>query len=118
MNKEKLVSLTAKDFKWEYITGSGAGGQNRNRRHNTVRVTHEASKAVGFSGDERSQLQNKKKAFIRLSNTKEFKAWLKIESARAMGNLIDIDKKVDEEMKNIKVETRENGKWENEKKES
>jgi len=34
--KEKLVRLTAKDFRWDYFNGSGAGGQNRNKNKNCV----------------------------------------------------------------------------------
>ncbi len=56
MNKEKLLSLSSKDFKWEYFRASGKGGQNKNKRDTAVRVTHQQSGAQGYSCDQRSQL--------------------------------------------------------------
>jgi len=64
---------------------SGAGGQNRNRRHTAIRVTHPPSGAVGYSADERSQLQNKVAAFTRMAESPAFKTWHRVETARRRG---------------------------------
>lgn len=50
--------------------------------------------------------QNKKIAFQRLVNTDRFKQWHKIETARHLGLLVDVEKQVDEWMKeeNLKIE--------------
>jgi len=110
--KEILFSLTKKDFRWDYFRGSGKGGQKRNKTSSGVRCTHEESGAVGQSDDTRSQGANKITAFKRMLETKKFKNWHKIECARAMGVLKDVEEYVDREMKtNIKVEFKENGRW-------
>lgn len=110
--REKLFSLTKKDFRWDYFRGSGKGGQKRNKTESGVRCTHEESGAVGQSDDTRQQGKNKVIAFKRMTQTKEFKSWLKVESARATGMLKDVDDYVEREMKNnIQVECREDGKW-------
>ena len=110
--REKLVSLTKKDFRWDYFRGSGKGGQKRNKTSSGVRCTHEESGAVGQSDDTRQQGKNKIIAFKRMSQTKEFQSWLKLECARVTGALKEIEEKVEREMKfNTKVEVKENGKW-------
>jgi hypothetical protein len=107
--KQKLLSLTKKDFKVEFYRASGNGGQNRNKRDTACRITHIETGITAISADERSQLQNKRKAFERLCNHPKFKQWLKIESSRAMGLLKtpeQLEKEVNEWMKgeNLKIE--------------
>jgi hypothetical protein len=111
--KEKILSVTASDCRWDYYRGSGSGGQKRNKTSNCVRCTHEPSGAVGKSEDGRSQSQNRRTAFKRMADTNEFQDWLRIESARRMGMLASVDDKVESSMKekNIRVEVTENGKW-------
>lgn len=111
--RERLFSLTKKDFEVQTSRGSGAGGQNRNKRDTKVRIIHKASGAVGESQEERSQEQNKKTALKRLTETKLFKAWL----ARAVHELNTgetVEQRVDRLMNeaNIKVEVKdESNKW-------
>lgn len=75
--KELLFSLNKKDFIVEYYKASGKGGQKRNKCETAVRIKHPASGAVAQCADERSQFQNKKRAFERLVETKEFKNGIK-----------------------------------------
>lgn len=72
--KELLLSVTLKDCDVQTKRGSGKGGQNRNKRDTAVRIVHRASGAVGESQEERSQLQNKKRAFLRMAATPVFQA--------------------------------------------
>jgi protein subunit release factor A len=104
--KHLLFSITKKDFRIDTFRSGGKGGQNQNKRDTGVRIVHLASGAVGESREERSQLQNKKKAFLRLVETKEFKNWHLIEVARRLGNIRDLEREVDEAMKeeNLKIE--------------
>lgn len=112
MNKliRKLIfSLTKKDFQVDYYRGSGAGGQNRNKRDTCVRITHPESGAVGECCEERSQLQNKRTAFRRLVDSPKFQIWHK----KRVGELLiseaerqEIERRVDDWMKeeNLKIE--------------
>ena len=110
--KEILFSVTKKDLILEYFSGTGAGGQHRNKCQNSCRCKHPASGAVGSCQDQRSKIQNTKIAFRRMVQSKEFQDWLKIESARAMGQLSEINDQVDKELtRNIKVEVKEHGRW-------
>ena len=113
MPKTKVLSVTASDCRWDYYRGSGAGGQKRNKTSNCVRCTHIASGAVGKSEDGRSQIHNKRTAFVRMTKTKEFKSWLRVESARACGDIDAMMFEIERSFgKNtIKVEKFKNGRW-------
>lgn len=103
--------MTAKDCKWDYLAASTKGGQGANKRATGVRCTHAASGAVGKSRDERSQLQNKRTAFMRMADDPKFKSWHRMEVAKVLGTWRDIEKVVDEQMKQIKIEVMQNDKW-------
>ena len=82
MARKLLFSITKKDFEITYYSGTGAGGQHRNRHKNCVRLKHIDSGVIVTGANSRSLEQNKKNAFKRLVNHKKFKAWLKIRVAR------------------------------------
>lgn len=111
MAKEKVISLTAKDFDWVYTRGTGKGGQKKNKTSSAVYCTHKPSKSQGYSEASRSQSDNKIDAFKKCVNLPTFQAWLKMETARRMGLLVGVEETVDREMKRIKVEIKDSGKW-------
>lgn len=111
MDKELLFSVTASDCRWDYFRSSGPGGQNVNKVNSGVRCTHELSKAVGKAIDSRSQHENKKLAFKRMANTKEFQSWVRLEAARKTGVMHRIDEEVRKQLRNIKVEVKLNDRW-------
>jgi protein subunit release factor B len=107
--KEKILSVTLKDCDVQTKRGSGAGGQNRNKRDTAVKIVHRASGAVGESQEERSQLQNKRTAFLRMVETPKFQIWLK----RTLGQEVLIKAEVERAMwpVNLRTEVKEDGKW-------
>lgn len=114
MTKDLLFSVTASDCDWQYIRGTGPGGQKRNKTETKVRCIHRESGAVGESDLTRSQHENKKIAFRKMAESKEFCIWHKLETARRMGDKMTLEEKVDRAMadKNLKIEGRVDGKWE------
>lgn len=112
MNKDLLFSVTERDCTFDFYRGSGKGGQKRNKTSNCVRCTHNQSGASGKSEEGRSQRKNKEAAFLKMSQTAEFKNWHRIETSRQTGELARINSSVDKDMKKIKVEESVNGKWE------
>jgi len=113
-NKELLFSVTIKDCDIQTFRSGGPGGQHQNKTSSGVRVIHRESGAVGESRETRNQHQNKKQAFLRMAETKEFKNWLKMETARKTGAVEAAKGRVEKMMepKNLKIEVlNENGKW-------
>ena len=107
--RTKIASISIKDCEVQTFRAGGAGGQNQNKRDTGVRVIHHPSGARGESREERSQLQNKKRAFVRMCETKEFANWVRrlgAEDARVVAA-------VEREMwpDRIKVEVKRDGKW-------
>lgn len=104
--------MTAKDLRFDFFRGSGPGGQHRNKTDTACRCTHKVSGAVGSSQELKSQIKNKQQAFHRMVKSNKFQAWLKLETSRRLGVLDDIEKRVDEELKKIIVEGKDDsGKW-------
>lgn len=112
-NKQLLFKLTKKDFEVEPFRGSGNGGQNRNKVSSCCRIYHRASGAVAEGKEQRDFPQNKKAAFERLVKKPEFLKWHKIQTAKALGTYVDIEKWTEEQMdfKNLRFEIQVDGKW-------
>ncbi len=113
MTKELLFSVTAADCDWQYLRGTGPGGQKRNKTESKVRCVHRASGAVGESDLTRSQHENKRIAFRKMAESNEFKLWHKLETARRMGDQLTVEEKVDKAMNdaNLRIEGKSDGRW-------
>jgi protein subunit release factor B len=107
--RELMFSVTLADCDVYTTRGHGKGGQNRNKRDTAVRIVHRDSGAVGYSQDERSQLQNKRAAFRRMTQTKEFQVWLKMRTGEDARVLAAVDQAM--WPVHIKTEVRKDGKW-------
>lgn len=105
-DKKLLFSLTKKDFEFQTFRSGGKGGQHQNTRNTGVRIIHKESGARGESREERSQYENKKKAFERLINSDKFKTWHKKKTAEILLGLEKIEEIVEQQMKleNLKIE--------------
>lgn len=104
--RKLLFTVSKDDCDWQTFTCGGKGGSGKDTSNNGVRCIHRASGARAEARDTRNQLQNRREAFKRMTETKEFKAWHKTEVARRLGQAQDIEAKVDELMseKYLKVE--------------
>lgn len=62
------IHLTKKDFKLDWFSGQGAGGQHRNKHQNCCRITHLESGLTVNGTDSRSRVENQRTAFTKLAN--------------------------------------------------
>lgn len=86
MPRQRILSVTAADCRFDvYKSSKKAGGQHKDKTSNCVRCTHVPSGAVGEGEDYREQPRNKKDAFLKMSQTPTFKAWLRNEIAKKQG---------------------------------
>lgn len=102
MPREKVFSLSSKDFKWETFRAGGSGGQNQNKRDTGARCRHLPSGAVAESRKHRTQKENKRAAFRKVAESETFRTWARTTALK----LRPIDEIVDEQMQdeNLKVE--------------
>jgi len=112
MGKELLFSITKKDFKIDYFSGTGAGGQHRNKHQNCVRLHHLESGVRSTGQSNRSRTANLREAFKGLVKHPQFKMW----HSRKVQEILNgksIEDMVTEQMHpgNLKVEAREDGVW-------
>ena len=61
------IHLTKKDFKIEWFSGTGAGGQHRNKHQNCCRIIHIESGLRSQGTDNKSRVANQKDAFGKLA---------------------------------------------------
>ena len=113
MSKELLFSITKKDFTVNYFSGTGAGGQYRNKHQNCVRLKHNESGAIVTGQSNRERPGNMKEAINNMLNSPKFKVWYnaKIQECLTGRNL---EEKVKEMLapENIVIEGRdEEGRW-------
>ena len=60
------LHLTSKDFKIDWFSGSGAGGQHRNKHQNCCRITHVETGLTSVGQSSRSRVTNQEAAFKNL----------------------------------------------------
>ena len=111
MKRELLFSVTSKDCEWSYTRGTGNGGQKKNKTSSAVHCHHRPSGAHAYSEASRSQHDNKRDAFVKMTETKEFKTWHKLEINRRLGVEAEIERKVEQAMRQLKYEVKVDGRW-------
>lgn len=113
MPKELLFSVTKKDLTISYFSGTGAGGQHRNKHQNCVRMTHPESGARSTGQSNRERQANLREAFKGIVEHPKFKMWHSVKVYECLQEQT-IQQKVDVMMHpdNIKVEGKtEDNKW-------
>jgi len=61
------LHLTKKDFKLEWYSGQGAGGQHRNKHQNCCRITHLATGITTNGTASKSRVTNQRDAFTTMA---------------------------------------------------
>lgn len=65
-DKEPILSFTKKDFRIEWFSGTGAGGQHRNKHQNCCRIIHLETGIMTTGQNSRERPANQKEAFHKL----------------------------------------------------
>lgn len=109
-------TVTKKDFEVSWFSGTGAGGQHRNRHMNCCRIKHKATGIIKTGQSSRTRQSNQAEALNAIAKDVRFKAYcqqqlINLEVKARNGKTIE---EVVEEMmnpENLKIETKKNGKW-------
>jgi len=114
MNNVKF-SVTKKDFDVSWFSGTGAGGQHRNKHMNCCRIKHKATGIIKTGQSSKDRQTNQSDALNAIAADSRFKAYCQAQlSALESGKTIE--ERVDEMMHpdNLKIEIKKDGKWTNE----
>ena len=110
--RELLFSVTKDDLEIDWFSGTGCGGQYRNKHQNCCRVRHKDSGAIATGQSQRDRPSNLKEAMENLVKTPAFQSWIKVKTSEVTGEQAEIEAKVEEAMRHLKFEVKdENGKW-------
>ena len=110
--KELLFSVTKDDLDIDWFSGTGCGGQYRNKHQNCCRIRHKDSGAIATGQSQRDRVSNLKEAMENLTKSPKFKAWVKVRVGEVTGEKADIEAKVDRAMRHLKFEVKdESGNW-------
>lgn len=110
--KELLFSVTKDDLDIDWFSGTGCGGQYRNKHQNCCRIRHKDSRVIATGQSQRDRPSNLKEAMENLVKTPAFQSWIKVKTSEVTGEQAEIEAKVEEAMRHLKFEVKdENGKW-------
>lgn len=110
--KELLFSVTKNDLEVDWFSGTGCGGQYRNKHQNCCRIRHKDSGAIATGQSQRDRVSNLKEAMENLTKSPKFKAWVKVRVGEITGEKADIEAKVDRAMRHLKFEVKDElGNW-------
>ncbi len=111
--KELLFSITKKDFKINWFSGTGAGGQGRNKLMNSCRLTHTPSNTMATGQSNKSRVANQKEALHGVLEHPVFKMWFNQQILEHLSGET-VEEKVNRTLEpaHIKVECKDNrGRW-------
>ena len=81
------IHLTKKDFRIEWFSGQGAGGQHRNKHQNCCRIIHIETGLKAQGTESRERVSNQRVAFNRLA--KMVISYYSPEAKKARINAVD-----------------------------
>lgn len=113
MERKPLFNVTVSDCRVNTFTVGGHGGAGKDTSNTGVRITHLPSGAVGRAVDSRRQSENKRLAWRRMAESKEFRTWAN-HTAAELASGESIEQAVNRELEphNIKTEVKDaNGRW-------
>lgn len=111
-NKELLFSVTKNDLEIDWFSGTGCGGQYRNKHQNCCRIRHKDSGAIATGQSQRDRVSNLREAMSNLVKAPAFQTWVKVKIGEVTGERAEIEAKVEKAMRHLKFEVKgENGKW-------
>jgi len=85
MNREPDFSLTKKDFAVRWFSGTGPGGQHRNKTMNCIEITHIETGIKAQATSSRSRQTNQREAFSVL--VARLRPWIKEKLGLANNNV-------------------------------
>lgn len=110
---DHLFTVRRRDLDINFFSGTGAGGQHRNKHHNCVRIRHRASDASATGQSHRERRANIREALESLVEHPRFRLW-QASRVKELSTGRTIEQIVEEQMseENIKVEYKdESGRW-------
>ena len=113
MNDDRThFSVTKKDLTVTWFSGTGAGGQHRNKHQNCIRIKHNATGIIKTGQSSRSREANTKEAMEAMASDYRFKFYCELRLSEIEEG-ITIEKKVEAAMndENMKIEVQVDGKW-------
>lgn len=113
--KKLIFTLTKKDFEITWFSGSGAGGQHRNKHQNCCRIKHIATGILSTGQSQRDRQSNVREAFDGIKRNKLFLSWCslrcyEIEQGKSIEQIVDEWMTSD----NLRVECMLDGEWKEE----
>ncbi len=111
-HEKPMFSVTLADCDLQTFRSGGPGGQHQNKSETGVRIVHRDSGARGECRENRSQLQNKKLAWKRMTEDPKFKIWLNRQIFQMRG-IPSPEEQAAKDMQpdNLKIEVKDNGRW-------
>lgn len=111
MNKT-VFSVTKKDLEITYFSGTGAGGQHRNRHMCCVRIKHKDTGIIKTGQSHKDKRANLKEAFHALVKDKRFMSYCQMK-LRELEENQTLEEKVESMLnpENLKIEYKTNATW-------
>jgi protein subunit release factor A len=111
-NQRACFSVTKKDLTVTLFSGTGAGGQHRNKHQNCIRIKHNDTGIIKTGQSSRSREANTKGAMEGLAADPRFKSFCEMK-LREIEEGQTVEQVVDDMMRpeNLKCEVKLDGRW-------